>query len=297
MLPDSQHTQENANGQVASAVPEEYQSFIRMNDGTREIDFTQTVRGEELKRILQQFGRWFCGKDLLEIGSGAGFQLRMLASLCRSSVGLEVHGRGRREEGIAEVREYDGRTFPFPDASFDVIYSSQVLQYLTCEPQLYAEMQRVLRPGGVAIHAVPTSVWRSWTSVLHYPAKARLMLRRLFPATGIGAEPRLPRATRGPATLREILNSVLFIHRHGSKGNWLTEHFTFRRSSWVRRLASYGWTVERIYPLGLWYSGHQMMGARLSLRSRERWAGILGSSTMTILARPANYGSTTPHAD
>lgn len=66
--------------------------------------------------------------------------------------------------------EDDGRV-PLPDASFDVIFSTQVLEHVE-EPQLYlAECRRLLKPGGQLIlsthgqhvfHPCPHDYWR-WT--------------------------------------------------------------------------------------------------------------------------------------
>jgi len=259
------------------------------------IDHVNADRAEELKRVLRNHKSCFEGKDLLEIGSGTGLQLKILSSICRSSFGLELPSSGYREHRIAEVREYDGKSIPFSDASFDIIFSSHVLQYLICERELYGEMRRVLRPGGVAVHVLPTSSWRVWSSLLHYPAKVQLLLMR-YPravaAIRAGSEPRNKRHT--PKWWGQVLLNILFLHRLGARGNWFTEHFIFRRRAWRRRLASYGWVVERIDPVGLWYSGHRMVGPSLSTERRSTLARILGSSAMMILARPrTDFSETT----
>lgn len=251
------------------------------------IDHIHAIRAEELERVLRHYGYCFHEKDLLEIGSGSGFQLKILSSICRSSAGLDIPSSGYREHRVADVRDYDGRSIPFPDASFDIIFSSHVLQSLTHERELYGEMQRVLRPGGIAVHVVPTSILRFWSSVFHYPAKAQLVLRKFLsrasPGTGSGSETTAKSSRR----LLRVLVNMLFLHRLGTKGNWFTEHFIFHSRTWRRRLAGYGWMVERIDPLKLWCSGYRMVGGRLSMRGRDRLARTLGSSSMVILARPA----------
>lgn len=242
------------------------------------------IRAAELDRILNHYESFFCGKDLLELGSGSGFHLKMLSSVCRSSVGLEIVNIDHTMPSTPGIIEYDGKHIPFPSASFDIIFSSQVLQYLTDEKQIYDEMSRMLRPGGLAIHIVPTSGWRFWTSVLHYPAKIQLLLTRQQKENTptVGFTPK----GQSSARLRRLLYDVLLLHRLGKHGNWLTEHFLFHSRAWRRKLLLYGWKVERIDPLGLWYSGHEMLGEELSLRSRGALARLLGSATAMILARP-----------
>ena len=48
------------------------------------------MRKEELQRVLDQYRDFFAGKDLLEIGSGTGRQLKTLSHICKSAVGIEV---------------------------------------------------------------------------------------------------------------------------------------------------------------------------------------------------------------
>lgn len=249
------------------------------------IDHINGVRAAELEWVLERHRRQFDGKDLLEIGSGSGVQLRILSSICRSSIGLEISGSWYRDHRIAAMLEFDGRKIPFPDASFDVIFSSHVLQYLSEEQGLYEEMRRVLRPSGIAIHVVPSITWKIWTSLFHYPAKALLLTRNglAMPVGAMGSE----QAERVASVWRpkRLINRVL-LHRHGTRGNWFTEHFMFFSSGWRRTLARHGWVTELINPMGLWYTGHLLAGPALSLCNRKRLARFLGSSALTILARP-----------
>jgi SAM-dependent methyltransferase len=244
------------------------------------IERVYPFRIAELERVLQLYGSCFQRRDLLEIGSGSGLQLQRLSSICRSAIGLEIPGSWYKPYRIAEIIEYDGIKIPLPDASFDVIFSSHLLQYLPDDSGLYDEMRRVLRPGGVAIHVVPTCSWRVWTSLLHYPAKAQSLMKRV-----LGARP--VKTTDQPQRSAVNLINRLLPHRHGVRGNWITEHFLFRSAGWRRMLARHGWIAEMIKPVGLWHTGHLMAGPMLSMRNRSRLARIVGSSAIVILARPA----------
>lgn len=59
----------------------------------------------------------------------------------------------------------DLAALPFPDASFDVVYASHVLEHIKNDRLALSEIRRVLAPGGVAILPIPIIVART----LEYP--------------------------------------------------------------------------------------------------------------------------------
>src|SRR5215831_12782542 len=115
------------------------------------LEFVNALRAEEMRAILERHLALFANRDLLELGSGAGAQLLKLREICRSAEGLDTE---RRPDALTSVLTYDGKTFPFRDASFDVIFSSNVLEHIADEAAVYSEMHRVLRPGGICVHVV-----------------------------------------------------------------------------------------------------------------------------------------------
>jgi SAM-dependent methyltransferase len=63
---------------------------------------------------------------------------------------LELARRNAVEAGVGNVefRKGDIEALPLPDASVDVIISNCVINLSVDKPAVFAEMQRVLRPGG-----------------------------------------------------------------------------------------------------------------------------------------------------
>lgn len=57
----------------------------------------------------------------------------------------------------SDIVAFDGRAIPFPDASFDNILCTEVLEHVEDPAGLVAEMLRVLRPGGTLLATVPFS--------------------------------------------------------------------------------------------------------------------------------------------
>lgn len=97
-------------------------------------------------------------RDVLDIGCGTGFHLPHFAATARSVVGVEPHHdlagiarRRTRRLGNVEVREGLADALPMVDSSVDVAHARWAYFFGPgCEPGL-AELERVLRPGGIAV--------------------------------------------------------------------------------------------------------------------------------------------------
>ena len=98
------------------------------------------------------------GSDVLHLGCGPG----MLALLKRKRVmlaGVDTSSDSAlaaRRNGYDVSFQTDLSSLPFADASFDYVVSLDALNLLTDEEQqrVLAETKRVLRPGGVTLHAI-----------------------------------------------------------------------------------------------------------------------------------------------
>ena len=96
------------------------------------------------------------GKDVLEIGSGTGVHARLLAgagarlaAVDLTPTAVDLTRRRLALHGLeADVREADAEQLPFPDGSFDVVWSWGVIHHSAHTERVVAEIARVLRPGG-----------------------------------------------------------------------------------------------------------------------------------------------------
>ena len=96
---------------------------------------------------------------LLDIGSGLGGPARYLAMVCGCRVtGIDLTAEFvtvaielARRSGLAgqvDFKQASALDLPFADGSFDLAWSQNVAMNIADRPRYYAEMRRVLRPGG-----------------------------------------------------------------------------------------------------------------------------------------------------
>lgn len=94
------------------------------------------------------------GALLLDVGGGPGFFASAFENLGATYIAIDadagemrLHGR---DPGPRTVQA-DGTKLPFPDGTFDVTYSSNVLEHVANPWQMADEMVRVTRPGGTTV--------------------------------------------------------------------------------------------------------------------------------------------------
>ncbi len=93
---------------------------------------------------------------VLEIGAGpANPTSEFLSRAAGTLVGLDVDAAVKTNRFLKEAHVYDGKTFPFADASFDVALTDYALEHVEHPAALLAEIARVLVPGGVLLFRTP----------------------------------------------------------------------------------------------------------------------------------------------
>jgi SAM-dependent methyltransferase len=109
----------------------------------------------------------FRGKSVLEIGVGQGTDLAQFAKYGAQCFGIDITERhlALAERNLAsrgfsaDLRRADATHLPFPDATFDCVYSFGVMHHIPEIDQVVAEVHRVLKPGGTFF----VSVYHLWS--------------------------------------------------------------------------------------------------------------------------------------
>jgi 2-polyprenyl-3-methyl-5-hydroxy-6-metoxy-1,4-benzoquinol methylase len=97
------------------------------------------------------------GGRLLEVGFGDGSTLARMREMGWSVVGIEtdpVSVANTRALGL-DTRQGALKEHAFPDASFDAIYASHVLEHVHDPLALLQECRRILKPGGSVVMTTP----------------------------------------------------------------------------------------------------------------------------------------------
>lgn len=124
------------------------------------------------KRVRTVF-EWIEPQDdhlILDMPCGRGFYLNMLryASGCRligAELDSEIMAKARQNVGhLPDVALTQANLYalPFPDATFDAVILSEILEHVDDDVRGLREAYRVLKPGGVVVITVPHANYPFW---------------------------------------------------------------------------------------------------------------------------------------
>jgi SAM-dependent methyltransferase len=100
-------------------------------------------------------------------------------------VGVDVAVSGHSQTNSKVDIYYDGRTLPFPDASFDAVISFEVFEHVFNLDEILDEIRRVLKPGGKLLFSIPFA-WDEHEQPFDYARYTSFGIRALLERHGYG---------------------------------------------------------------------------------------------------------------
>jgi SAM-dependent methyltransferase len=159
---------------------------------------------------------------ILEFGAGRGAKELDLRGPGREVVGVDIDEAVLGNPFVDRAIVYDGHRLPFPDACFDMSCLQSVIEHLSDPATSFAELARVVRPGGRLLFKTPNK----WFYAM---VVSRLVPNRLHPriigfATGRREGDVFPTFYRANTRrrLRRLLSAAgfseveLHVHLHGA---------------------------------------------------------------------------------
>lgn len=168
------------------------------------------------------------GRRTLEIGVGLGTDHLSLYRAGASLVGVDltpasVEHTQRRfafEGAVSDLCVADAERLPFPDGSFDGVYSFGVLHHAPNMRLAVAEIHRVLRPGGLAVVGLYNrhSYFHAWRLLRYFGSgewrRSRVEAMRANFEHGAGSPLVILSSRREVQTMFGAFTSVVLSARH-----------------------------------------------------------------------------------
>jgi len=118
---------------------------------------SRLAKASRIDQILRHIGVDLRSADVLEIGTGAGIIAGYFVKRARTLMSVDIVDE-RIDDSFAFMK-VESELLPFSANSFDVLISNHVVEHVLDQPVHLAEIERVLRPGGLCYLATPNRLW------------------------------------------------------------------------------------------------------------------------------------------
>jgi|TARA_B100002003_G_scaffold4955_1_gene4640 SAM-dependent methyltransferase len=222
-----------------------------------EIDALHDIRKKDIEIL---FGN--CPENKfavgIELGAGDGYQSRLLKKYIKHFTCTEydehIFNKMNRLEGVnylrLDVAEIENH---FPPKTFDLIFSSNVLEHVIDIGTALRGMRKVLKDDGVMIHVMPNRIWKFVQMILWVPGKSIINLRKrlidspqdLEQSHIIAKDGLVPSRLSTGELLKKLLNN-LKPRTHGISQSNYREFVEFGKGPWAEKITNAGFQVKSI---------------------------------------------------
>lgn len=262
-------------------------------------DWFQWLHGYRAREIALIFGR--CPEGLfgkgLELGAGDGFQsallLRYVGHLTATDINPAILRLPPHDGLDCQVVDAEEVASHFPHGSFDLVFSSNLLEHLPEPGRALAGVYQVLKDGGVTIHVVPSPFWKLCELLLYFPNRVVVLLEQVLVRGGdnvlVGKVRRHMSGRAGSASPqgpdnnpksrkhpRSFLYRLFIPETHGVSEGHLQEFRAFGKSRWIAEFRRAGFHVAAVK------KGPVASGYGFGLDTLRHWLERLGFTSEYI---------------
>jgi len=238
----------------------------------------EKIRMEELETALEIFSNEK-NLDILEIGGRDGFQANIISKKGHKVTSIDINPLSPQ---IHLVQKGDITKLDFADDSFDLIYSSNMLQEIYNIDKAFMEMKRVLKKDGIIIHIVPSSWWSIITNFWHYCLIPKYLIKsnkiqQIFNSkkvTNIDIQNNKEENKNSKSTTNL---KKLFFHPLGANSSFVHEIFYFSKSYWKKSFNNNQFEIINEKNCPYFYSGYSVF--RFKFLSFRKFLGKLGMTS------------------
>ena len=196
---------------------------------------------------------------ILEIGGGDGY----IASIfSKEGYDITTIDLDPRFPSVFPVEKMSADHLIYPDHTFDVIFSSNVLEHINELSPVFKEMRRVAKKNAQFIFILPTPAWRLISSFWYFFKILKIISLKIF----LFKEPKTITTDNAVHENQVALEKVslfdkikrIILHPHGEYPSFIHEIYYFSPYRWRRLFINNGFKIISHKRGPLFYSGESI---------------------------------------
>jgi ubiquinone/menaquinone biosynthesis C-methylase UbiE len=189
-------------------------------------------------------------ENTLELGCGIGYYSAFLSTISINVIATDLeqedgltHSPGLDKTRIflkklevvnVHVEHASAEKLPYPDNSFDLVFSSHVLEHVPNRNIAIEEINRVLKPKGINVCIVPTRMDRFYAFFLNFIYLTKRIFARIVPRAKKKQVHNLQLATNIIFEKSPYIKSFPFPPAHGAYPSFFKEFDQWSFSKWEK---------------------------------------------------------------
>lgn len=200
----------------------------------------------------------------LELGAGDGFQSHLLTHYVQQLISSDYNVdrlRATPHQGVTyQNLDAEAVGTMFPPHSFDLVYSSNMLEHVPEPGRVLRGTHHILKDDGVTVHVMPSPFWKFCDLACYVPHRALRLCERAVQACWpsragdravAGHETAMPSHDNNCKVVtrrRSRFWSLLVPEPHGISATHWQEFHAFSQARWIGEFERAGFTVISVLP-------------------------------------------------